>query len=252
MKKIAIRVLIGLAVVVILVVVSFLFFLDAAVKRGVETVGPMVAKVPVRVDAVSLSLMSGSGKVKGLFVGNPEGYKTPAAIQVGLASLGLLPGSIFSDKVVIKSIQVEAPEVTFETDLKGNNLSRILANLQEATGGSSSDPAKAKASKKLQVNDFLIRNGKLHVSVTALGKTATVPLPEIHLTDLGTGPEGITVLELSKLVIQAIEKEAVSASSGAIAGLGKQATDLTKDASKTAAGAAEKIGQGIGGLFKKK
>jgi hypothetical protein len=30
------------------------------------------------------------------------------------------------------------------------------------------------------------------------------------------------------------------------------ATGLTKDASKAASGAAEKIGQGIGGLFKKK
>ncbi|HVV72678.1 MAG TPA: hypothetical protein VHI52_14455, partial [Verrucomicrobiae bacterium] len=166
--------------------------------------------------------------------------------------LALKPGSIFSDKVVIKSVAVEAPEVTFETDLKGNNLSKLLANLQESTGSSDSSSAKSKASKKLQVDDFLIRGGKLNVSVTALGKSATVPLPEIHLTDLGTGPDGITAAELAKRVIQAIEKEAVQASSGAIASLAKDATGLTKDATKAASGAAEKISQGIGGLLKKK
>jgi len=252
MKKIAIRLLIALVVVVLLVIVSLGFFLDGAIKRGVETVGPMVAKVPIKLDAVSLSLFSGSGSIKGLLVGNPEGYKTPSSIQVGQASLSLQPGSVFSDKVVIKSVDVEAPEVTFETDLKGNNLSKLLANLESTTGGGGSDSSKTKAGKKLQVNDFLIRGGKLNVSVTPLGKSATVPLPEIHLTNLGTGPDGITAAELTKVVIQAIEKEAVQASGSTVADLAKNATGLTKDASKAASGAVEKVSQGIGGLFKKK
>lgn len=252
MKKIAIRLLIAFVVVVLLVIVGLGFFLDGAIKRGIETVGPMVAKVPIKLDAVSLSLFSGSGSIKGLFVGNPEGYKTPSAIQVGQASLSLQPGSVFSDKVIIKSVAVEAPEVTFETDLKGNNLSKLLSNLEETTGGGQSDSSKSKASKKLQVDDFLIRGGKLNVSVTALGKSATVPLPDIHLTGLGTGPDGITAAELTKVVLRAIEKEAVAASGSAVAGLAKDATGLTKDASKAASGAVDKISQGVGGLFKKK
>jgi uncharacterized protein involved in outer membrane biogenesis len=236
-----------------LIIVSLGFFLDGAIKRGVETVGPMVAKVPITLEGVSLSLFSGSGKVKGLFVGNPEGYKTPSAIRVGQASLSLQPGSVFADKVIIKSVQVEAPEVTFETDLKGNNLSKLLANVQAATGGSEPSGAKGKGSgKKLQVNEFLIRNGKLNVSIPGLGKSATVPLPEIHLTNLGTGPDGITAAELAALVLQAIEKEAVQASGSALTGLAKDASGLTKDASKPGSSTAEKISQGLGGLLKKK
>lgn len=253
MKKILVRILIGILALIVVAAICMGLFLDSAIKRGVETVGPMVAKVEVKLDAVSLSLLSGSGKVKGLLVGNPEGYKTPSAIQVGQASLALRPGSLFSDKVIIKSVNVEAPEVTFETDLKGNNLSKILANLQATTGGGASQPATPKsASKKLQVDDFLIRGAKLHVSVSTLGQSATVPLPDIHLTALGTGPDGITAAELTKLVLQAIEKEAVQASSSAIAGLAKDASGLTKGADKAAAGAVDKLGQGIGGLLKKK
>lgn len=255
MKKLVIRILIGLVVLLVLGVLAVGFFMDSIVKRGIETVGPMLTKVDVKLDAVSLSLLSGSGKIKGLVVGNPQGFKTPSAIQVGNASLALQPGSIFGDKVIIKSIQVQAPEITFETDLRANNLSKILDNLEAATGGggATTNSAQSKANRKLEVDDFLISGGKIHVSLTTLGgQSATVPLPEVHLTDLGKGPDGITAAELTKRVIQAIEKEAVQASSGAVSDLAKSATGLTKDASKTATGAVDKLGQGIGGLLKKK
>jgi uncharacterized protein involved in outer membrane biogenesis len=254
MKKLLIRLCIALLVLVILGIVAIGLFLDSAVKRGIQTVGPMLTKVEVKLDSVSLSLLSGSGKLKGLMIGNPEGYKSPSAIQVGDASLALQPGSLFSSKVVIKSINVKAPEITFETDLKGNNLSKILSNLQSATGGGggTAAPADPKANKKLQVDDFLISGGKIHVSVNVLGsQSVTVPLPEIHLTALGQGPDGITAAELSKLVLQAIEKEAVQASATAISDLTKDPSRLIKGLGNMTNGAAEKLSKGIGGFLKK-
>jgi uncharacterized protein involved in outer membrane biogenesis len=259
MKKLIIRLLIAFVVLVILGVLAMSLFLDKGIKRGIETVGPMLTKVDVKLASVSLSILSGSGKLKGLVVGNPEGFQTPSAIQVGNASLDLQPGSIFSDKVIIKTINVEAPEITFETDLKGNNLSKIVANLQAATGSGATTPATPgapspqKAAKKLQVDDFLITGGKVHVSVTALGgQTATVPLPEIHLTDMGKGPDGITAAELAQRVLQAIEKEAIKVSSGAVANLTKDAAGLTKGIGNTATGTVDTVTKGLGGLLKKK
>jgi uncharacterized protein involved in outer membrane biogenesis len=255
MKKLLVRFLIAFLVLVVLGVIAIGLFLDTAVKRGVETVGPMLTKVEVKLDSVSLSLLSGSGKLKGLFVGNPSGYKSPSAIQVGTASLALRPSSILSPKIVIRSINVRAPEITFETDLKGNNLSKILANLESAAGGgnSTNTVADSKAARKLQVDDFLITGGKIHVSVTVLGgQSATVPLPEIHLTALGQGPDGITVAELTKVVLEAIEKEALQASTSAIADLSKEAAGLTKGLGTGATGAVDKVTNGLGGLLKKK
>lgn len=254
MKKLLIRGSIIILILAIIGVVVVALSLDGAIKRGVETVGPMLTKVEVKLDSVSLSLLSGGGKLKGLFVGNPSGYKTPSAIQVGTASLAIAPASIFSSKVVIRSVNVQAPEITFETDLKGNNLSKILANLQAATGGAGSTgtPADKSAGKKLQVDDFLISGGKIHVTITALGgQSATVPLPEIHLTSLGQGPEGITAAELTKLVLQAVEKEAVQVATSAVAELTKDPSKLIKGLSDTAAGSASSVTKGLGGLLKK-
>ena len=210
--------------------------------------------------------MSGSGSIKGLVVGNPQGFKTPSAIKVGTASLSLEPRSLLSDKIIVRSINVQGPEITFETDLRNNNLKKIMANVQESTGGGTKEPAKepakpqepgqpkeAKPAKKLEVDDFLISGGKVHVAVTALGgQSATIPLPDIHLQGLGTGPDGITPGELAKQVLAAIEKGAAQAAAGAVTDIGKGALYLTKDAAGTGSNAVDSVTKGLGNLFKKK
>jgi uncharacterized protein involved in outer membrane biogenesis len=256
MKKWIIRLAIAFIVLVVLAVLGIGFFLDSAIKKGVETVGPALTKVNVKLDEVSLSLLSGSGSIKGLEVGNPEGYKTPSAIKVGKASLALKAGSVLSDKVVIKSIDVQGPEITYETNLKQSNIGKILANLDEVTGGGTKQPASKEASpsKKLQVDDFRITGGKVSVSVTTLGGQAiSVALPEIHLTGLGTGPDGISAADLTRMVLAAIEKSAAEVAASAVSDLGKQAAGLGKDAAgKAAQGAADAAVKNVGGLFKKK
>ena len=262
MKKIIIRLLIALVVVVVLAVLAVGFFLDGAIKRGVETFGPRLTKVDVKLQSVHLSLFSGSGTVKGLVVGNPEGFKTPSAISVGTVTLALKPGSLLSDKIIIKSINVEGPEITYETDLRNNNLSKILANVQETPSGGQTAPAKpqepgqpkeAKPAKKLEVDEFIITGGKVHVSVSSLaGQTATIPLPDIHLKDLGTGPDGITSVELTKLVLAEIEKRAAEAASATVADIGKGAVYLGRTAGNLTSNPVDTVTKGLGGFLKKK
>ena len=279
MKKWIIRLLLVVFVLLIAAVFAVAFFLDAGIKRAVEYVGPKVTKVDVKLNSVSLSLMSGGGKIKDLIVGNPEGYKSPSAISVGSASLTVNPGSILSDKIIVKSINVQAPEITFETsDLLNSNLKKIMNNIDETTGGGSSkepapakepaptkEPAPAKEpskepapssapTKKLQVDDFVVNGAKLHISLNALGKnlTATAPLPQIHLSNLGTGPDGITAAELTKVVMKEIlavaEKEGIKVGEDLLKGgqyFGSQAGTNTVNTIKDAT-------KGIGDLFKKK
>src|SRR2546429_3768049 len=136
MKKLIIRVVVVLLVLLVVAVGASIYFLGSIVKKGVETVGPQITGTEIKLDSATLSLLSGSGKLKGLLVGNPEGFKTESAIKVGSVSVGVVAGSVFSDKVHVKEVRVEAPEITFEGGLKGNNLSRLLDNVQAATGGS--------------------------------------------------------------------------------------------------------------------
>jgi hypothetical protein len=93
----------------------------------------------------------------------------------------------------------------------------------------------------------LITGGKVHVGASMLG-SATVPLPEIHLKDLGQGPDGITPAELSQKILSAVldaTTKSVMANAGKIPDAGKALGTGAVDQLK-------KAGSGVGDLFKKK
>ena len=141
LKKIFWVLVIALMVLVIAGIIIAGAFLGDIVKRGVETVGPKITQVSVKVDEVHLSLLTGSASVKGLVVGNPAGYQAPQAISAGLIAVGVNPLSVLSDKIVVRSIQLESPEITFEGGLGGNNLSQIMDNVNAAAKNGRAKPA---------------------------------------------------------------------------------------------------------------
>jgi hypothetical protein len=258
MEKLFLKVLIILVVLIVGVMIVVGLFLGTIVKKGMEAVGPKITQVSIRVDAVSLSLLNGSATINGLVVGNPEGYKTPQAISVGSVAVGVNPLTVLSDKIVVRSVRVEAPEITFEGGLGGNNLSKIMDNVNAIAknGGPASTNTTAKAAsqpgRKIEVDDFLITGATVHVSLTGLGgKEMTLPLPDIHLTDLGRSGAGITAADLTRRVLGAITATTIKAVATAITDLGKGPGNLGKEAGKVAGQDLDKITKGIGGLFKK-
>ena len=252
MKKILWTVLIGAVVLLVVAIIVVGFSLGGIVKAGIERFGPTITQVSVTVDAVNLSLLSGSASIKGLVVGNPQGYKTPQAISVGTVAVGVNPMSLLSDKIVVRTIHVESPEITFEGNpFSGNNLTTIRdnvnsANKEQTQKAAENQPGPAgKPGKKIEVDDFLITGAKVHVSITGMaGKEFTVPLPEIHLTDLGKGNDGITPTDLTRRVFDAITVATVKEVASSTANLGKGAEKLGTDS-------LNKISKGIGGLLGK-
>jgi hypothetical protein len=258
MKKILWGIGIGLVVLIILVGIAVGLFLGPIVKTGMEAVGPKITQVSIKVDAVDVSLLTGSAKVKGLVVGNPDNYKTPQAISIGTAAVGVDPLSVFSDKIVVRSIHVESPEITFEGGLGGNNLSKIMDNVNGSAqqGGpvSTNAAGKPKPSKKIEVDDFLITGAKVHGTIVLFGgKEVTLPslpIPEIHLTDLGKGSDGLTATELTRAVLSAITSATIKTVTSAATDIGKNLGNVGQDAGKAAADSVKKI-KGLGGLFGK-
>lgn len=253
MKKLF-KILAALVVLLLLALVVASFFIGDIIKKGVETVGPQVTKVEVKLGGASLSLLGGSGSVSGLVVGNPPGYKSESAIKVGKASLALSPGSVFSDKVVIKSINVQTPEITIEGGLNDNNLTAIQKNVAAFTGPSTDQPAAGKdaksASKKLQVDEFIVSGAK--VNAVIMGRTVPFTIPEIKLTGLGQGPEGITAADLTKRFMDEVIKGSLDGLVKAASDLSKVGADAAKEATKAATDTLNKTTKGIGDLFKKK
>jgi hypothetical protein len=221
MKKIIIRIVVALFLLLVIGVAVVFFSLNSIVKKGVETEGPRMTKVEVRLGAADISPFSGSGALSQLFVGNPDGYKTPFAIQMGSVKVGVKVGSVFSDTVVVDEINIQDPEITIEGTLDGNNLKTILDNLKgsdSAQSQAASTPAApaatgAKTSKKFIVKDLVLAGAKVHVNVSGFGKSVaqTVTIPDIHLQNIGNGDGGATPAQLAMQVLKPVLDEAVVA-----------------------------------------
>ncbi len=254
-KKIFWGAVIAVVVLVIAAIILISSFLNPIVKEAIGTIGSRITKVSVKVDEVHLSLLSGSASIKGLVVGNPEGYQTPDAISAGMIAVGVTPLSVLSDKIVLRSIQMQSPEITFEGGLGGNNLSKILDNVEGSAQGSgtvsTNTNTPAQPSKKFEVDDLLITDAKVHVRLTDVGKEMTLSLPPIHLTDLGKNKEGITATDLTRSALNAIVSATIKAVAKNGSSLGKNAEQLIINNSGKNATTVSNITKGLNNLLGK-
>jgi len=254
MKK-ALRVLLVAVPVVVIVAVLVIFFsLNSIVKAGVETVGPKVTGTAVTLDKVGLSPLSGRGALAGLRVGNPDGFTTESAFELGEVRVNLSPKSLLSDTIVIEEIVIAGPKVTFEGDISGSNIARIRKNV-EAFSSSSAPSAESKPSaqegekngKRVEIDRFVFKDGSVQLAAALVkGQTATVALPDIELKDIGKDSGGATLAGVAEEVFPAVYKAIIEAvaSSGEI--LGKGVKEL-EDSAKKVQDEAEK---GVSGALK--
>src|SRR5438445_485861 len=83
---------------------------------------------------------------------------------------------------------IHVPEITLEGTLSGNNLSKILDNLNAASASEpktkADAPAGQKKAKKFIVKDLVINGARVNANVSALGQSLNtgVTIPDIHLT----------------------------------------------------------------------
>ena len=207
--KFLFKLLLSVFALLVLVAGGGTLFLDGIVRKGIETVGTQVAKVEVKLDDVGVSVFTGKGALRGLQVANPKGYRAPQAVKVGQALVVLKPLSVFSERVVVRSVVVQETEIHYEKRDGKTNLDVIQANVESVLPDRDK---KTKPEKKLQIDSLVIRNAKVHVYGDRPDEPPMVlTLNEINLKDLGQGPEGITGAELTRKLTAAVIKDTLAA-----------------------------------------
>lgn len=222
-----VRNLIILAVLAVIAILAAAYFsINTLIKKGVESAGPLALKAETRLESASVLPFTGTGKLSKLSVGNPDGFKkTPYALKVDGIHVKVNLPSIKTDTVVIDSIRIEAPDLFIEGGLMEKNNLTALQHNAEAFSKSSGKPKtetvakteasneKAKPGKKVVVKDLVITGAKVHwVSTLTLGQEVLLPLPDIHLQNIGEEKKGVTWAELGNLVLNEVFKASSSVS----------------------------------------
>jgi len=246
------KVVIGAVFVLAVLLVALALFAGHIVKSAVNTAGPKALGVPISLQKVEVNLLNGHFGLDGLVIGNPEGFSTPSAIRVHKVQVAVKMASLFSRVLVIDRIYVGSPEITYEIGLKGSNIGAIQDKAAPAKPAETPAEPEAKPAvddkdaRKVVITDFLIESGKINISTIGMaGNDVTIPLPTIHLTDIGKESDGATMAEVIADVFGAIG----GAVSGAAAGIGRGVVAVGQgaaDAGKAVGAGAVDAGKAVG------
>jgi hypothetical protein len=252
MKKLLI-ILGSLLALLVIAGIAASFFLGTIVTKGVNTFAPKITGTVVTLDGASVSPLTGATTLNGLFVGNPQGWKSDKAFSFAKVHASVAPASLLGDYILVKEVHIDAPEFVYETKIVSSNIKELLARIEKNIGGTSEKPAAdqpvdqpvAKEGKPLKfaVKSFRLENAKVTLGV---GPTAiTLPMPPIVLTDLGVKEGGITPDQLAVKVMTNVLTnitKAVANSALEIGGAsGAAATDATTEAAKKAGAGLKKL-----------
>ena len=251
--------LIGFALLAVIIVAAIYFagssVLNKGIKSGVETYGPRVTQTPVTLEDVQLSILSGSGMLKGLHVGNPEGYKSENIFALGQIDLKVNTRSVFSNKIIIDHIIIKRPAMSYEKKLTTSNLKKLLENIEQFTGPSSEPEAetaeekKAGTKKQVIIKKLLIEDGTIYVGALGIGQT--VPLPRIEMENIGEDGNEMTMPEVIDLVLSKV-LQSIGPAIASAGELGGAAVDVLKTQGLDKVGqTTDLVGEGIKGLFGK-
>jgi len=178
--------------------------LNTLVKKGVETIGPKITRSDVKLDSALLLPFSGSGSLKGLVIGNPEGFGKSYALKVGKISVNVDKDTLLSDTIVITEIRISQTSITLEGTLRGNNLGKLMENIKSYDSGSKTPKGKQNTpSKKFIVKRVFVTGIQLNVAASALGQSVsqTLPLGDIHLENLGSEHSGISAADVAQQIM---------------------------------------------------
>ena len=242
------------AILVLLITVGFSIYyllsnLDNLVKSAIETYGSEATQTSVQVASVKIVLQDGSGAIRGLNVGNPQGFSTPQAFSLGEIATQINLKSLSEEVPVIEHVTVRAPEVFYELNAEGrNNLDQLKKNLQP--GAKNSTPtASGKqdgAEPKLIIRKLVFSDGSIHARVIPLDKKYELKLPNITMNDLG-GKKGATPSQIASQALGILTERALAEI--AKKGIDQYKAQLEGEVNKRLNSEKEKIGDKLKGVL---
>ncbi len=191
-----------IALVVIIGVVILYSMLGSIIRVGVETIGPKATGGDVQLADVDISLMSGQAGIGGFIIGNPPGFSSKSAFELGQVSVKVDVKTVTGDVIVVKKILIDSAKITWE-GLAGDNHKKIMDNIakfsksegsEEKTAAKPEEKKKSGSSKKVIIDDFIFQHSTVDI-VLGGQDVASLKLPDIHITGLGRSEGGVTMEE---------------------------------------------------------
>jgi len=203
------KIFVGLLLLVAIVGGVGYFYFDSIVKSGIEVAGSRVLGTDVTVGSVGVSPLSGGGNISNFAIANPQGYEAEYAIELGELDVQLDVASVMSDVIVIDSILVREPVITYETKITSDNIRALMDNLPAQEPASDAEDTDSAGDKRIVIRDFQLISPRVNV-VSALMSDSIV-LPDISIQNIGEEGGAASIAQAARQVLQEISRSVLQA-----------------------------------------
>ena len=221
----------------LVVLIAAFIFRDPLIELGVRHVGSFLTGTKVTIGSFKTTL-KGSVEVRDFKVGNPEGYHTPHAIEVGSVSIRIDVGTLLKEEPIVEHVMVKGVRIDVEAKGTKSNLTEIQANLEKIVGQEKAEEARKKETSKSGgpqplIQKIALEDMRLSMSSSTFKSSVPIPLAPIYLKNVGGKGSSLdeTLLTLFDVLVKSAGTAggAVMGSVDAVGNAGKKVGDSIKN-----------------------
>ncbi|MBA4028272.1 MAG: hypothetical protein C0475_03930 [Planctomyces sp.] len=226
MKRLLVILFLLVALSISAAVVAGFVFIDSLAKQAIERGGTAALGVKTTLGSADVGVLSGRFALSGLNIDNPPGFKAPAFFSLGSGAVAVSYSTLQEPTVVLPELTLSTIRVWLERSSGATNYGAILDNLKKfqgtPSGGSGAGAGSGSGSgseTKFVISELVIRDVSVSIDMAGfpgpageiVNKAASlsIPVEEIRLqnvgqTGSGVGGTGVTMGELTGIVLQAV------------------------------------------------
>jgi len=179
--------------------------LDTFVKTAIETHGSAIIGASVQVGAVHVDTAQGELTLRQFVIHNPAGFHTPHILRVDTLRVGVDLASVRERLVLIRHIDVIAPDVIWE---RGAHLSNLDTTERNIAAYRTKHPPKIDLDVHFLIEKIVVRDAHVQAAVSLFPEQRLrVPLPNFTLHELGKPPHGIAAGDIAHAFIEALRAQ---------------------------------------------
>jgi uncharacterized protein involved in outer membrane biogenesis len=241
MKKLLLG-LLALILIIVGVVAYGIMNSGSLIKEAVNKYAPDMTLTKVELAQSDISFMSGAASMKGLVIGNPKGFSDLHSMKVDNVTIRMNMQKTTEKLIHLEEITIEGVDLNLEIGKAGNNFKVIQKNIETFLKNKGVDmESDSQSDVKFIVDQINLRGTKVRAKSEMLGKAIQTTLPDLSLSNIGTGTGGATGAEIAEQIFGKLNKSLTKNVTETL--LKGKANDLLKDVEKKAT-------DKIKGLFK--
>lgn len=170
--------------------------IGSVIVETVEERGTAITQTNVTLQEADFSPSTGLTTLLQMKIGNPAGFSDQTGLSFDRIELWIDPETLGSDVIVVKSLALVAPEISYEIAAPIDNLRTLKNHIDHSASKNTDGP-------KIIIENFQVRNGVVIVAANDLqGQRRTAQLADIQMQNIGKSEGGLPPAQAISVMLE--------------------------------------------------